>query len=299
VLESPLAQELIAEQRPLLLSNIQEQAGDRLLGPVSDWASCGMAAPLGVRQSVVGLLLLYSRMPQSYSEQEAALLLALANQAAVGVENARLYEQAQTLATVEERQRLARELHDAVSQTLFSANIMAEALPRIWEQNPEGVRRRLPELHRLTSGALAEMRTLLLELRPSALVEIELGELLQQAVSAFSGRSRTKASLRLVGRRPLPVPVQLGLYRIAQEGLNNVAKHARAEQVELFLQMEPDRVELRIRDNGRGFDPESVPAGCMGLSILRERARAIDAGLEVTSQPGEGTEIVAIWTEPI
>ena len=201
------------------------------------------------------------------------------------------------MAALEERQRLARDLHDAVSQTLFSANIIAEALPRIWDRDPESVRRRLPQLHRLTSGALAEMRTLLLELRPTALVDVELGELLTQAVHAFSGRSRTEASLNLTGQRPLPESVQIALYRITQEALSNVAKHARATEVQVRLEMEPDRVELRIRDDGQGFDPNQVPPGGMGLKILHERARAVGATLRITSSPGSGTEIVTTWTE--
>jgi signal transduction histidine kinase len=208
-----------------------------------------------------------------------------------------LYEQAQALAVIEERQRLARDLHDAVSQTLFSANIIAEALPRIWERDPDRAQRRLPQLHNLTRGALAEMRTLLLELRPTALVDVDLSELLQQAVDAFSGRTRTVASLVVTGRRPLPEDVQVALYRIAQEALNNVAKHARATEATIHLKRGPEGVELHIRDNGQGFEPDRVPPGHMGLHILRERARAIGATLEIVSQPGDGTDVVVVWTE--
>jgi PAS domain S-box-containing protein len=297
LVESSIAQRIVADREPILISDIRGRTDDALLASLSNWACCGMAAPLAVRQKVVGLLVVYSSLPHSYSWQQAGLLLALANQAAVGIENAQLYKQARALAVIEERQRLARDLHDAVSQTLFSANIIAEALPRIWDRDPESVRRRLPQLHRLTSGALAEMRTLLLELRPTALVDVELGELLQLAVDAFSGRTRTVLSLALVGQRRLPAEVQVALYRMAQEALNNVAKHARATEATIHLHNEPDRVELRIRDNGQGFDPSRVPPGCMGLSILRERARTIGATLQVSSQPGDGTEIVIVWTE--
>jgi signal transduction histidine kinase len=101
----------------------------------------------------------------------------------------------------------------------------------------------------------------------------------------------------LVGQRPLPGPVQIALYRIAQEALNNVAKHARAAEVQVRLQMEPDRVELRIGDDGQGFDPDQVPPAGMGLKILSERAQAIGAALRITSSPGSGTEIVTTWTE--
>ena len=193
-----MARRIVADQEPVLISDIRGRMDDSLLAPHSDWACCGMAVPLRLRQKVVGLLTLYSSQPQSYSWEQTGLVLALANQVAVSIENARLYERTRALAAVEERQRLSRDLHDAVSQTLFSANIIAEALPRLWDRDPESVRGRLPQLHRLTSGALAEMRTLLLELRPNALVDVKLSELLQQAVDAFSGRSQTVATLTLV-----------------------------------------------------------------------------------------------------
>lgn len=294
--ESARAHQALSLQQPILLSHVHDRTDDGLFAQVSDPAWCGIAVPLVVRQRGVGLLVVYSRLPDSYSRQQIELLLALANQAAVSIENARLYEQLSALTAVEERERLARDLHDSVSQTLFSANIIAEALPRIWDRDPESVRRRLPQLHRLTSGALAEMRTLLLELRPTALVDVEMSELLKQAVDAFSGRTRTEVVLLVAGQHPLPEAVQVALYRIVQEALNNVAKHARATETTILFQSEPDGVVLHIRDNGQGFDLERVPPTCMGLHILRERARAIGAVLEITSQPGKGTEIAVVWT---
>ena len=297
--ESPIARGVLGDQAPMVISGMAGAADDALLAPVAGWAKTGLAAPLGIRERVVGLLVVYSARPARYADSDARLLVALANQAAVGIENAHLYEQGQELAAMEERQRLARDLHDAVSQTLFSANIVAEALPRIWDRDPEDVRRRLPELHRLTSGALAEMRALLLELRPDALLDVALSELLRQAVDAFSGRTRTAASLVLVGQHALPGAVQIALYRIAQEALNNVVKHARAGEVTVHLRNEPGQVELRIRDDGQGFDPERIAAGGLGLSILREQARAIGASLQISSQPGKGTEIAVEWTATV
>ena len=118
----------------------------------------------------------------------------LADQLAIAIENAHLYEQAQELATVQERQRLARDLHDAVSQTLFSASLIAEVLPRLWERNPDEGRKRLEEIRQLTRGALAEMRTLLLELSPAALVDADLGDLLRQLAESITGRARIPVS---------------------------------------------------------------------------------------------------------
>ena len=154
----------------------------------------------------------------------------------MAIENARIYEQAAELAALEERQRLARELHDAVTQTLFSASLAAEVLPRLWERNREAGLRCLSEVRQLTRGALAEMRTLLLELRPAALVETELEALLSQLAEAVTSRARIPVTVQAVPHCNLPPEVQVALYRIAQEALNNVAKHAEARHVEVDLQ---------------------------------------------------------------
>src|SRR5262249_30025741 len=203
-------------------------------------------------------------------------------------------------AAVEERQRLARELHDAVTQTLFSASLIAEVVPRLWTRDPDEGARRLEELRRLTRGALAEMRQLLLELRPAALADAGLGELLRQLGEATTGRSGLQVDLSVEGpsvegQAGLPRDVQIALYRIAREALNNAAKHAGAERAHVSLDWAPDGVELRIADDGRGFDPAAVPAGHLGLGIMRERAGAVGARLEVESRVGAGTRVAVTW----
>ena len=231
--------------------------------------------------------------PRTFSEDEQRLFIALAQRAALAIENAQLFEQAQFAATIEERQRLARELHDAVTQTLFSASLIADVLPRLWERNPEEGRRRLEELRQLTRGALAEMRTLLMELRPSALVEVELGDLLRQLGEAFTGRSQIPIQLSIDGNAQISPDVKVGLYRIAQEALNNIAKHAGATQVNLNLRSQPDGQELSIADNGCGFDPASISSDHLGLKIMNERSKEIGVRLTVNSQIGIGTVITA------
>jgi signal transduction histidine kinase len=198
---------------------------------------------------------------------------------------------------VEERQRLARDLHDAVSQTLFSASLIAEVLPRLWERNRDEGRRRLEEVRQLTRGALAEMRTLLLELRPSALIEAEFGDLLRQLAESTIGRARVPVTLELEGEPScsLPPDVKVVMYRVAQESLNNIAKHAEASQVTVSLRCQAERVELRISDDGRGFDLESVPTESLGLGIMRERVEAIGAELTIESEVGQGTVITVVW----
>jgi PAS domain S-box-containing protein len=194
-----------------------------------------------------------------------------------------------------ERERIARELHDAVTQTLFSVAAISEALPRVWERDPVEARHGLEELRLLTQGALAEMRTMLLELRPAALLEHELGVLLRQLADAMMGRTRMPVAATVVGDCTLPGDVRIALYRIAQEALNNVSKHARATKTELSLHCEPGQVRLHVRDDGLGFDPETVEARQFGLAIMRERAEAIGAVLTIDSLSGNGTRVEVVW----
>ena len=272
-----------------------------------------ISIPLIAKGEVLGAINLGSRTERLVGEEELSLLAAIGQQTGVAVENARLYEQAEETAVTAERHRLARDLHDAVTQTLFSASMIAEVLPRIWERNPDEGKRRLKELHELTRGAMAEMRTLLVELRPSSLVEAALGDLLHQLGEAFTGRARVPVTLEIEEICPLPPDVQVALYRIAQEALNNVFKHANAGQVAISLRCpHPDpspeagpilstaegtvaRVELRIRDDGRGFDASAIPPDHFGLGIMRERAEAVNARVTVDSEIGRGTEILAVW----
>jgi PAS domain S-box-containing protein len=200
-------------------------------------------------------------------------------------------------AVAAERNRLARDLHDAVTQTLFSASLTAEVLPELWKMDEAEALRCTEELRQLTRGALAEMRTLLLELRPATLSQTPFEDLLRQLVEALIGRARLPVRLEVQGSRRLPPDVQIALYRIAQESLNNVVKYARASEVVVSVQMSPAGVHMEIRDDGVGFDPEKVPAASLGQRIMRERAENINADLEVTSAPGKGAMVVVTWTD--
>jgi len=198
-------------------------------------------------------------------------------------------------AAIDERNRLARDLHDAVSQTLFSASLVAEVLPRLWERNPDEGRKRLEEIRQLTRGALAEMRTLLLELRPAALVDAELGDLLRQLAESITGRARIPVIASIQGHCAESPEFKVALYRIAQEALNNVAKHSQATKAEVGLHCEPDEIELIIRDNGKGFSLEASRPDSLGLGIMLERARSIGATLNIESQVGIGTIVTVNW----
>jgi PAS domain S-box-containing protein len=200
-------------------------------------------------------------------------------------------------AVTAERTRLARDLHDAVTQTLFSASLTAEVLPDLWEMDVEEAKSSTEELRQLTRGALAEMRTLLLELRPATLTQTRLSDLIRQLCEAFIGRSRLPIVLKIQGERSLPPEVQVACYRIAQESLNNVFKYARATQVQVDLFLSSSGVKFEVCDNGLGFDTTTIKPTSLGMRIMRERAEAIGADFQISSTPGSGTCIQVTWNE--
>jgi PAS domain S-box-containing protein len=281
------------------LRSLLDDQASILLDGVQSW----MWVPLAIKDRMIGAVGVSHAERDYFTAHHADLALTVANQAAITMVNAELYEHAQSLAALQERQRLARNLHDAVNQSLFSAGLIAEVLPRLWERNPVEGRQSLEDLRRLTRGAQADMRLLLAELRPSTLTDAELGDLLHLLGNALAGRTNLPIHVTVIGQeamqeqRVLPPDVQVALYRLCQEGLNNIAKHAGASRVDIHLQYATGAVELRIRDDGRGFDPEQTPPGHYGLSMMRERATATGAALSITSQPGQGTEIVIRWAE--
>jgi signal transduction histidine kinase len=290
-----------ATGQPLLVPDVHQEP--RYVKITATATLSELAVPMKVQDKVIGVINVESDRREGFDESDLTVLQSLANQAAIAIENARLYEQAQKLAVMEERQRLARELHDAVTQTLFSASLISEAVPDLWESDQEEGRALLAELRQLSRGALAEMRTLLLELRPAALVESNLRDLLRQLGEAAAGRTGVPVTVAVDDLCPLPEEVHVSLYRIAQEALNNVVKHARASQVEVLLRC-PDsddqgpglvQIELTIADDGRGFEATQIPPDRLGLGIIRERTQAIGANLELQTQPGQGTRITVVW----
>lgn len=297
--------EVIETHKPIIIPDVhgntqlarafQKSAGEHLETTFS-YIRSWMGVPLTIRERIIGMLTLDHIEPGYYSEHQADLALAFANQAAVAIENAQLYEQASELAAINERQRLARELHDAVTQTLFSASLIAEVLPRLYERDPDEGENRLEELRELTRGALAEMRTLLMELRPAALTEVGLSDLLHQLAEAINGRARIPVQVDIDGETCLlPPEVQVTLYRITQEALNNVAKHSGATQVTISMRCDQGGVEISVQDDGQGFVLADVPPDRLGLGIMQERAEEIGAELAIDSQRGQGTRIMVRW----
>jgi signal transduction histidine kinase len=297
--ELPLVRQALSQGRSQAVSDLQAQP---LVSPVREYLSernvqSVLLVPLLARGAAVGLIAVTSdQAGRDFSADEVSLAETIAGDVAAAVENARLVEGATAAAAAEERNRLARELHDSVTQSMYSVSIVAEALPRLMERNLEEAKRNAAYLRQTTLGALAEMRTLLFELRPASLEKAGLDVLLQQLADVLTGRARVPAEVSIQGEAELPTNVKIGLYRIAQETFNNIARHARASQAWVTLQRGSDGAILVIRDDGRGFDPESIPPEHMGVRIMRERAEEIEAVLTVESQPGDGTEITVEWT---
>jgi len=208
---------------------------------------------------------------------------------------AQLLSQAEEEATTAERSRLARELHDVVTQLLFSINLVAGSLPQLWERDPDMARRSTSELQRLTRGALAEMRTLLRELRPHTIAETDLALLVTHLSDGLAARHDIPAKVRVETVGSLPPDVHLAIYRIAQEAMSNIAKHANASSLTVTLVGTDSRVDLSVVDDGYGFDRTDIRAGAMGLDIMAERADDIGAELVVASQPDIGTRVEVAW----
>jgi signal transduction histidine kinase len=237
---------------------------------------------------------------QKFSNEQVELASSFADQAALAIGNSNLRESAEQLAVTAERNRLARDLHDAVTQTLFSASMIAEALPVLLENDPQEGKRMLKEMRQLSRGALAEMRTLLIELRPSAVIETKLPELIRQLSEAASGKTGVKVDFTSQISNILPEDVHISFYRIAQEALNNIVKHAHAKHVEIILESHTINkdfisVGMEIRDDGLGFNPNEIEINHFGLNIMRERADLIQAELTIESSKGNGTLINIEW----
>jgi two-component system sensor histidine kinase UhpB len=207
-------------------------------------------------------------------------------------------EKAQELATAEERQRLARELHDSVTQTLFTSTVMSESSLRQWDNNPSRAHDLLYQSHQLGTYALAEMRLLLLELRPASLMQQNLSVLIGLLCQSLRSRTGIEVTTDLEEAAIPPADVKVALYRIVQEALNNITKHAHATHIQISLKNGADQINLNIRDNGKGFTRTQIPSTGLGLGIMEERATTIDAFLSIESAPGQGTCIHIIWPQP-
>jgi len=278
--ETPLAQALRVAMGELLATTFQY---------VCSW----MAVPLILRDQVSGMLVLTSSQEQAFTQGQATLALAIANQAAIAIENARLYEQAQELAALEERQKLARELHDSVSQALYGIALGAHTAQTLLDRDPRLVADPLEYILSLAKAGLAEMRALIFELRPESLETEGLISALIKQAAALQARHDVPVETDLCDEPSLSLTVKQELYRVAQEALHNTVKHAGASQVNVRLGRTAEAIILEIRDNGRGFDPLGSFPGHLGLLSMQERVKNLAGVLAIESTAGQGTTIRA------
>jgi signal transduction histidine kinase len=255
-----------------------------------------LSVPMKTRQRTVGVLSVYNKEGEGgFTDRDAELATFFANQAAAAIENARLYEQTREYAVVEERNRLARELHDSVTQSLFSVTLLSEAALNLLERDPAKARERLERANELAQGALAEMRALIFQLRPMTLQEEGLLSALKKHLSALHSRYGRVVELSVTGsERRLPAPVEDAAFRIVQESLNNVVKHSNASRSYVTLTFETESLQVSTVDNGIGFDlsaPRPLPT--LGMSSMRERADAVGGRLTIESALGRGTRLTA------
>jgi PAS domain S-box-containing protein len=252
-----------------------------------------LAVPLIVKGEVYGGLVLYYSQPRKVSEEELGLAVAFADQAALAIENARLHAQLREAAVMEERARLARELHDSVTQALFSMTLLAEAGLRLaGAGNLERVETYLARLGETSQQALKEMRLLVYELRPLALERVGLIGALQQRLDAVEVRAGVQARLLVEGTCQVTTAMEEELYRIAEQALNNALKHASATSVLVRIQGDGRRLSIEVVDDGAGFDLDTVTdKGGQGLRSMQERAERIDGVLQIHTAPDQGTTV--------
>jgi signal transduction histidine kinase len=294
--------ETIATRSPILIRDVSEETklaqawraamGD-LLATTFHYVCSWMAVPLVLRDQVIGMLVLASKEENAFTPRHATLALAIANQAAIAIENARLYAQAQELAAVEERQKLARELHDSVSQALYGIALGLHTARLQLDRDPQKLPASIDDLLTLAEAALAEMRALIFELRPEALEREGVVAALARQGAVLQARHAITVQADLCEEPVLPLTVKQELYRIAQEALHNTVKHAHASKVDLVLRRTASAVILEVCDDGVGFDPLGSFPGHLGLRSMQERVSHLGGRFQIKSAPGQGTHLLA------
>jgi signal transduction histidine kinase len=256
-----------------------------------------IAAPLKVGQQVVGVLHGANRRFHSFSQHEIELFSSLANQAAIAVENARLYSQVQNLAVLEERDRLAREMHDGLAQVLGYLSLKAASAQELLAaQQSEGLRAELRQMEKAAQEAYVDVREAILGLRSSVVLGGGLVRTLTEYLHKFTSQSGIKAELTTSpdGNPQLPPATEVQLIRIIQEALTNVRKHARAKRVWVRLEIKVPRAKIEVEDDGQGFDlPEVLrqEGHHFGLHTMKERAESVGGQLHIDTKPGQGTKV--------
>ncbi|MEM7112495.1 MAG: GAF domain-containing sensor histidine kinase [Chloroflexota bacterium] len=252
-----------------------------------------LVIPLRLGDRVLGTLDVQSDQRNAFTAEDMLVIQSLGDQVAIAINNAHLYDRSRSLAIVEERNRLARELHDSVTQTIFSMTLASASARILLERDPSRVLARLDRLHDLAQGALKEIRSLIYQLRPVSVADAGFLPALAQHIDERQRRDGLQVTLHMVGKGELPPDWEAALFRIVQEALNNVVKHAQTNEATISLNLKGDIVSLRIEDRGLGFTADPVNQQLMGLGLtsMRERAELIGGTLALQSAPSEGTMI--------
>lgn len=291
--EVPRARQMVEHPEPLIV-----RADDGLSEPEMEvWRRLPfhtyVAVPLAARDTVIGTAVVPVVGSRTFSPEGVEVATAIARSTALALENARLHERSQQLAVLEERNRLARDLHDSVTHALFSMSLISQALPTLIDRDIARARERIDRLNELGRGALAEMWALIFELRPAALEEQGLSVALTTHAAAFESREGIAVDLQIEADHRLPNQIEEAVFRVAQEALHNVAKHARATRVTVRLTVSPDELDLLVQDDGTGFDAAAQAAArrTLGLTSMRERAVLLGGDCTIASAPAHGTTI--------
>jgi len=257
-----------------------------------------VVAPLLVGGEPIGALEVNDTEPRAFAPDDVALVQALADQAALAIQHARLVQRDQDAAVLEERTRLARDLHDSVTQSVFSLGMMARAAQTQYERGSDRVPATLGQIAALSQEALREMRALLFELQPIALAEEGLARALERLAEAVRTRLDLEVDFRGEGCPRLPADAETAIFRIVQEALANATKHAQATAIGITLEERDGYLHVRVEDNGVGFDLEAPVVesadgrrGGMGMRTMRERAAAVGLQIRIRSHPGTGTSV--------
>lgn len=287
-----LAESVVTGGQPLVVPTL---AAGALLGEGVFHAAgshpASVFVPINSRGRILGVLLLVHTRAQSTIAAEIRFFESVAAATGAAFENLRIYQKAQELVLLQERRRLAASLHDAINQSLFSAGLIADALPRLVERDTARAAQSVQDLRTLLRGTVADLRALLGELQPSLITTTDFGDLLGTLATGYTGRTSTTVAVKIGAKVTFTPETQETLYRLCREAVTNIAKHADATQVWIELAPKSEGIEIVIRDNGRGMDRDMIPTGRFGLSMMEQQAAWIGAEFRIVSQIGHGTKV--------
>lgn len=285
-----------AAGEPLIISDTANDPGwQRQPGEIVERMSaenvCSlMYIPIKVQEAVLGVFNICSSQPDAFDEDRQRLFASLVQRAALSIENSRLFEQTKHMAILEERNRLAQDLHDSAKQKAFAALAQLGTAKKLVNHGLGGALEHLVEAENIVSEVIHDLTFLIQELYPKDLKEKGLAASLRDYAFEWESRSTIQLNLSILGERSLPLDMEQALYRIVQEGLSNIARHSQATQANISIVYREDEVEIQIGDNGRGFDSHRT-AGGLGLRLIHERAESIGGRLNIQSQSGGGTRL--------